>query len=282
MQILRKLKKILTNKKVVYGILILIAILFSFFIIRGCTRNPSLKKSVYLIARESPLQLELFGREKNIVAFVYDLIANIAEENHLHLQWVETNPGHLTEGLDNGTYDFILTSLRPSIINQERYDLSEMILSLGPVLIVREESEISSLKELGEKPIGIAYGQTINYNALRTPGLNIYNLNLHYYTTMNRALEDLTNDNIDGVIMPAIEAYAIVRGYYAGKLKVVTSPFIDEGLRIASFKNAGLEEIINLFNESINVMRKNGSYIKFIDKWNLVDPQSQYWHPAET
>lgn len=285
MKLLKKIKKLLQNKKrfkkYVYWLLLPLAILFLLFIVRACSHKPLILKTVYLIGRENILQIELLGRERNLIAFTNDLLAAIATENHLRFQWIETNPSNLLNGLDNGSYDFILTSIRPNIVNQERYDFSESIFDLGPVLIVREDSMISSLKDMQGLQIGISYGLSTNFNAVKTPGINIFEMSFIYYNNMNRALDDLTNGTISGVIMKAIPAYAITQGLYAGKLKVVTPPFNDEGLRIVSLKNSSGNHIITMINESINKMRQDGSYHALITKWNLINAQSQFSHPED-
>lgn len=265
-----------------YLILSILATLFIVLYLRGCSNVHISKKTSFLIGRETTLQVELLGREKNLFAFTEDLLAHIGADNKMRFQWVDTNPNYLLEGLDNESFDFILTSMRPNIINQERYEFSEPVFNLGPVLIVRQDSQVTSLKQMQSKPIGIAYGFATNFNALRTPGINVYDLALVYYNNINRALDDLKNDHIDGVIMRAMPAYAITKGLHAGRLKVVTPPFNDEGMRIVSLKSASHDEVINIINESINKMRQNGAYNAFIAKWGLIDPQSQYWQPQWT
>ena len=54
-----------------------------------------------------------------------------------------------------------------------------------------------------------------------------------------------------------------------------------KGLRIASLKNENFEDIIEIINESINNMRQDGTYKMLIEKWNLIDPQTQYWQHQE-
>lgn len=281
MQILDKIKKIIEKTKIppyIYWTVLPLLVLLLAFTIRGCSKTHTVRKTSYQIGREINPQVELLGREKNLMAFTNDLMAAIASENHLRFQWVETNSSHLLDGLDNGSYDFILTALRPSNVSEEHYNFSELLFDLGPVLIVRQDSPISSLKQIQTKPIGISYGFPTNFNALRVPGFNAYNMSFIYYNNMNRALDDLSNDHIDGVIMNAIPAYAVTQGLYANKLKVVTSPLNDEGLRIVSLKSSYLEVPLNAINESLDKMRQNGSYAALIHKWNLIDPQSQFWH----
>lgn len=286
MKILDKIKNLIPKKKFLkknlYWILPLAVILAILLIMRGCSHNPMLAgKKSFTIGRENDWQIELLGRERSLIGFTNDLMARIAEEHGLRFNWVETNPNNLVKGLENGTYDFILTIMRPNVINHEEFDFSELLFDLGPVLIVREDWQITTLKEMRSKPIGISYGFATNFNAVRTPGVNVYDLTLIYYNNMNRALEDLSNDKIDGVIMKAIPAYAITLGLYAGRLKVVTAPFNDEGLRIVSRKNSSFDHIIDLINKTVDKMRLDGAYKSLIEKWNLIDPQSQFWHPPE-
>lgn len=284
MDFLKKIKNLISKifKKKRYWLLSLLAILGLFLIVKGCTNGGMIgRKKTFTIGRDSIWQVQLLGREHNLTGFTNDLMAHIAEQNDLHFHWIETNPAHLINGLDNRTYDFILTTLRPDVINQEKYDFSELIFELGPVLIVRQEWQITSLKEMHSKPIGIPYGLSTHFNALREAGVNLYDLSLVYYNNMNRALEDLSHDQIDGVIMKAIPAYAVTQGLYAGRLKVVGPPFTDEGLRILSLKSSELEDIIDMINQSINKMREDGTYRALIDKWNLVDAQTHFWRPGE-
>jgi polar amino acid transport system substrate-binding protein len=283
MVILTKAKQYFLTKKglktYLYGGLVILAFLSLLLLVRGCAVKHMGHKGPFLIGRESELQIELLGREKSLVAFTNDLMAEIAHDNNLHFQWVETNPNYLISGLDNGRYDFILTSIRPNVVNEEKYDFSLPLFDLGPVLIVRAASQFTSLKELKSLPIGILYGMSTNFNAVREPGMNVYDLSFIYYNNINKALEDLQNDQIDGVIMTSIPAYAITEGLFAGKLKVVTPPLNDEGLRLVALKSSSLSDVIDTVNQSVNLMRQDGTYDKLIRKWHLIDPQTQYWHP---
>ena len=284
MPILNKIKVFFSNKnklgKYIPWLLLFLAALLLALLFRSCSSNNIKKKTLYSIGRETTLQIELLGRDRNLIAFTNDLLRTIGSENNIRFEWIETNPAHLLNGLENGSYDFILTVLHPNIIHEEHYDFSEPLFDLGPVLIVRNDSQATSLKEMEGQSIGIPYGFPFHFNALKAPA-NLYDISFIYYNNMNRALDDLIDDHIDGVIMKAIPAYAITKGLYAGKLKVATPPFDDEGLRIASLKNSSFDEIIALINSSIDKMRNDGTYSALIKKWNLIDPKVQFWHPEE-
>jgi ABC-type amino acid transport substrate-binding protein len=269
------------NKNYFFWLLPFLAALLLFLMVKGCSSHQKIRKTSYLVGREANYQVELLGRDRNFTGFTNDLLATIGRDNHIQFEWKETHSNRPLEGLDASDYDFVLTSIRPNIINQEHYDFSEPIFDLGPVLIVNQDSQITSLSEMQNLPIGISYGFPTNFNALRLPGLNNYEMEFVSYGNINRALDDLTSNHIDGVIMNAIPAYALTEGLYAGRLKVVSHPFNDEGFRIVSLKNPTFEEIITMINQSINKMRQDGTYHTLIKKWDLIDAQSEYWHPDE-
>jgi ABC-type amino acid transport substrate-binding protein len=280
MTTIKKIKKTLTQKYVLFGLLAFFVFIGG-LVLRGCSHAEHPHRSVYYIGRETPWQIELLGRERSLTAFTNDLLATIGAEHHIRFQWIETNPSDLLDGLDNESYDFILTAMLPNVINQKHYDFSALLFDLGPVLIVREDSPITSLKEMKGLPIGVPFGFATSFNPARVEGIGLSDLSLAYYNDMEKALEALINDQIDGVIMNVIPAYALAQGLYRGKLKIVTAPFNEEGLRLASLRNTGLEDIIKLVNESLKTMRSNGTYQSLIVKWNLIDPETQFWQPEK-
>lgn len=269
------------TKKFLWGLLTIALLVLLLYSVRSCSSGGA-KKKIFLIGRESSwYSVELGGKERNLTAFTNDLFSIIAEENKMKFEWYESTPSGLVHGLDIGDYDFILTSLRTTFINQQKYDFSDPIYQFGPVLLVRQDSTVTSLKELKGQTIGLHYGFSWANNAQNVPEINTYDLYFTTYTNMNHALDDLVNDKIDGVIMQAIPAFTLTQGLYAGKIKVVTPPFSDEGIRVVSLKRSKYENIIEEINESIKEMRSNGTYESLVAKWNLIDPSTHFWHPAK-
>lgn len=281
MAILKKITNLFSRKvllKYFFWSIPLFVILGIFLLIKGCSSSHGNHKPIYYIGRENVWQIELLGRERSFIAFTTELLATIGAEHHIRFEWIETNPTHILNGLDEGNYDFILSSMRPNSSNQQHYVFSELLFNLGPVLIVREDSQVTSLNQMKGQPVGVPYGFGVA-DVIKIPGVNLYDMALVYYNSINEALEGLINDHVDGVIMKAVPAYTFSKGLYAGKVKVVTAPLYDEGLRLIALKHSELEEVIKLINGSIEKMRKDGTYRALIAKWTLIDPQSQFWRP---
>lgn len=280
-----KLKNLISGssaKSIAKWVLIVLGVLLIVWGVRSCTSSEAPRKTLYRIGRDSSwYPMQLLGKEKNLVAFTNEIVANIASENHLRFEWVESNPNSLVNSLESGAYDFILSSMRPNIVNQEEFVFSELVYEFGPVLIVRQDSKVTSLGDMKGKTIGIPSGFSPIFNAVRIAGAHSYDLLVVTYSDMFQALNALSNDLIDGVIMPAIPAYSDTLGLHAGKLKVVTAPLTDEGIRFIAMRNAKLDEIIDIINAGLKTMRSNGTYNALIAKWDLIDPETGYWHPPK-
>ena len=257
--------------------LAIILILLLIWGIHSCTKTTKSKKELYTIARASTwYPLQLYGRERKLVAFTNDLFASIASENGLRFQWVEASPQSLVEGLESNTYDFIISSIRPNIVNEEHYSFSELLFAFGPVLVVKESSTATSLEQMNQRPTGIISGFSPVFNAIRIAGANTFDPLIITYDNASRAFDALVHGQIDGVIAPVMEAYTIVRGLYSGQLKVITQPLNDEGLRTICLSESELDDVINSINTSINKMKADGTYQQLIHKWDLIDPETDF------
>ncbi len=273
------LKKHFKRKSALLIVFLIIILIFS---LRSCSQGNGITKKEYTIGRDSSwYPLQLLGRERSLIAFTNDLMAIISRDIDLNFIWVETTPNELMEGLSVGNYDAVLTSYRPDITNLERYTFSDLIVKLGPVLVVRQDSAITSLKDLKGQSVGMGSSAFLIYNAIRESGANTYEINLVSYKNMNQALDALTNNQIDGVIMEALPAYTMVNGLYHGLVKIVSSSLTNDGLRLMTFKTPTNEAMIKEFNADLQKVKAKGTYAELINKWSLVDPEKQYWHPAD-
>lgn len=230
-------------------------------------------KNLYFVGRDPTFYpLQLGGKEKSFLAFTNDLFDAIATQEGIRIEWIDTSGPLLLSGLENGHYDAIVTTLRPNIVNEERYDFSELYFDLGPVLIVPKNSSLKAFKDMQGHTIGINSGLSLIFNAVRETGANIYSLTFVTYDTNNKALEAVSKGQIDAAIIPAVPAYSLIQSFYSGILKIVTPPLTDEGLRLVALNNPRSEHLIKLFDQAVKKLDQDGIYKKLIEKWNLVDP----------
>jgi polar amino acid transport system substrate-binding protein len=222
----------------------------------------------YKIARdETWYPLNFFGRGKNVLGFSDDLLLTIAKRKKIHIQLISAPPGDLLETLDANNAVGILSSLTPDSVLQESYLFSDPYYNLGAVLIVDINSPIKSLADMSGKYLGLPRGSTVLFSISDKPQMQVA-----AYDNIVTALDDITRNRIDGVILNQLNAYNFTTGYYKNKLKVVTSPLTSEGLRLITHRSPQYENLITLFNEGLAELKADGTYAELLKKWDLHNP----------
>lgn len=266
MGILSKLKGLRKKRWVRILTFLLLLGFLGTFAWRACNQV-EIRQKIFIIARSANLApLKFEGKEPNVLAFESDVITSVAQQKKLRVHLVTLNVTDLFTPLDQENYDAVIAAVDPNPLMRERYALSEPIFYGGPVLIVREESDVTSLQELQGRGIAIESGSPMIFK------LSQQNLLLVSYQNMISALEDLNRGVIEGVILEANLAYTYTKGFYKDKLKVATSPLTGLGLRLIARKDTSGEFLINQFNEGLKELQESGEYAKFIEKWELIEP----------
>ena len=101
------------------------------------------------------------------------------------------------------------------------------------------------------------------------------------YDSHLTAFDDLQIKKIEGVILPASAAYTFIKVFYAGRLKVASSPLREEGLRIVAEKSIANHYLIETFNKGLKEAMMDGSYDSLLIKWSLINPRKNAQEPAE-
>lgn len=246
--------------------LLLLILATLLLVMRSCDSSDNFwRKKLYRIARDTTwYPLDLLGKERNMLAFSNELLLAIAKGESLKIELLSTNSENLFSGLDNEFYDAILSPTGPNQRNYESYLFSKPLYLLGPVLVVKKGTDITSLKDLTGKTIGVPSGSSLVYN--RYPSIFITS-----YDNMLTALNDVEKNVIDGVILNGLTAYSYTSssGLYAGRLIVASPPLTDEGIRLISRNDEESKYLIDQFNEGLEKAKADGTYEDLITKWGL-------------
>jgi len=250
------------------GVLVIIVALF-WLLFRVAGGNAEDEKITYYIGRDSTwYPLDFRGKERNMVGFTNDMLQAIAEEEEFSVYMFEVGTNALYDGLELGEYDGILSHLTPNIVNRRVYGFSDPFYTTGPVLIVRRGSQATSLADMRGKVIGVEAGALQIYNISEPSDVAFIP-----YDTASLALEKLDDNEIDGVVLDALKAYAYTEGYYRGRLKVATSPLTDKGLRLVTMRDPKSLLLVSRFNEGLKKIKDKGIYGELIEKWGLTDTE---------
>ncbi len=250
--------------KILASLLLLSSLLW--FATPKCS-SPTPEKT-YLIALNSnwyPLQLAT--KERDMTTFCKVLFNLIAAKQGLHLRIMETKL-ELFRLLDSNACDGVISILSPPELTSKRYISSDAIYQLGIVLVVKKDSYLTSSQNIGDSHIGIIGSAQIL--------LQIAHLQSAIFTSYensSRALNDLDNRNIDGVIIDTLQASTFLHGLYAGKFKILSPPLVKEGIELYLHQNKESEPFLKLFNEGLRDLRKSGTYHELIEQWGLIDTE---------
>ena len=213
--------------------------------------------------------LDFQTRQSNIMGFSTELLQAVSLDEKISISLLQVNWDVLFEGLNKGKYQAILSSLQPFNFNSDLYSFSEVFLATGPVLVMPIGSTQKSLKELQGKAIAALQGTPEVLLLEKYPGISIST-----YDDIPVALNDLVAGKVQGALLPVLPTSAYVRDLYQRRLKIVTAPLTDEGLRLITFKDKA-PKLIKAFDKTLNHMKKNGDYEKQLVKWQLAYPTSK-------
>lgn len=260
------------RKKKIYLSLIIGAIFLfavSWLVFRIASKVPVEEDRLYIIGRDSTwYPIDLRGKEKNMVGFSNDLVRAIGEEQGFRPRIIEVGPNALFDGLDLKRYDAVLSSFTPTVMNRRFYGFSDPFYLVGPVLVVPVESEAKSLEDMAGKIIGIERRALQVFNIPKPRDVVIIP-----YDTAAIALEYLDEQVVDGVIVNALMAHVNTEGFYAGRLKVATSPFTNKGLRLITRNEPKSLLLISRFNKGLEKIKTNGRYDQLIQSWGLINTE---------
>ena len=264
--------KVINSKKHIFILMSAVFALAAFWsTFPSCSSNSFAESKIYHIGRDSSwYPLDLRGKEISLVGFANDLLDIISQEQGFRVHTFEVGPSALFDGLDAGNYDGVLSSLTPNFMNQEKYAFSDPFYLVGPVLIVPVSSQAHSLKDMEGRIIGIESGSLQVFNIPEPP-----NVVMVPYNTASEALENLDKNVIDGVILDALRAYVSTEGFYAGRLKVVSSPLTNKGLRLITRKDPEHLNLISRFNEGLKAIKNQGTYAELVKKWGLINTEPE-------
>lgn len=269
---LKQLWKLINRSwTIFFGALALFSIIvFSIFYFGFKTaNNEDYKYKTFRVARDPDLSpINLMGKEKNLSAFINELFFKVAHDANLKVTMSNISYTRLLDSLSKNSVDAILSTMAPTASTRPRFLFSMPLFEMGPVLVAEVSANFQSLEDLRGKNVGIRRGDSLLIDNLSQGILFVQ------YDSYLEALEDLETKKIEAVLMQATTAYTYTKVFYPGKLKVITRPLREEGLRIVATKSVSNHYFIETFNKGLNAAYEDGSYDALLIKWGLINPRT--------
>ncbi|MBI5272991.1 MAG: transporter substrate-binding domain-containing protein [Chlamydiia bacterium] len=195
--------------------------------------------------------------------FMEELLLEIAKDSGLEFERIPANWDSVTAGLEGRQYEAILSSLPLYDFNQARYDFSNTVLTLGPVLAVLQQSADVNLGQMQGRRVGVVLGDPAEVMLQRQEGVLA-----REYSSIPSLLTAVVDREIDAALLSRLPAVRYVNDLFAGKLKIATLPLDESGIRLVVLKGKN-PRLIGQFNKSFEYLKKKNKLQKLMQKWQL-------------
>ncbi len=231
-------------------------------ILCACTSSPP----TYTISVDpSFYSIDAQGKEKNILAFLSDLTAEIAQRSAIALQLQSVNWNTLYEGLEKKQYAAVISGMPRYNFTAELYSFSDIFLETGPVLVTKKSTPYKSLSKLSGQEVGIISDSNGAEILASYPKIITRN-----YDSLAKMLSDLESSVLQGAIVDLIPAIGYTKDLYSNTLQIASEPLSSEGLRLITLKNSE-KHLMQIFSKEMKQLQKEGYIEHLLRKWGLAN-----------
>ncbi len=243
------------------------------FIFILCTNLSYCSEFRWAADTESGAPNVFYDEDHNLCGFEKEIIEEICKTINRTSIFCQNDWDWLIPGLNRGLYDVIIDGLSREESSTQSITFSIPYYACSLSLVVKDEvQDIRSISDCQNKRIGTLRSSKASNILSTLPGVKIAD-----YPTEYAAFADLKNNRVDAVLIdyPA----ALYCGLTLGGLKIVTN--IDE-IQYSIAISQHSPELINLINQAILEIIKNGHLQAIITRWNLDNATFQkYIHGAQ-
>lgn len=202
---------------------------------------------------------ESIGDSGERVGFDIDLLHAIAEKMGVKVRWVTMDFAAIVTAVQSGQVDMGMSGFSISPERAEQVSFSIPYIASGQVIVVRNDSDITSVEDLKGKKIAVQLGTTGEQQADKIEGAEVVKPESY-----NIAFMMLNNKAADAVIADLSVADEFVK---RGTFKRAGEPLSFEEFAMISRK--GNETLLDALNQAFEEVKKDGTYATIVKKWNL-------------
>ena len=220
-------------------------------------------KAKYTIASDSSFAPFVFQDSNNKYTGIdMDLIKAIAKDQGFTIEI--TNPGFdaALNAVQSGQADGMIAGMSVTAARKETFDFSEPYYTANAILATKETSTITSYKDLKGKTVGVKNG-TASQTFL-TKNQSKYDYKIKTFSDASSMYDSLNSGSMDAVMddEPVVK-YSISQGQKL-KTPIKGTPIGDTAFAVKKGSNP---ELIQMFNNGLANIKKNGQYQKILDKY---------------
>lgn len=198
-----------------------------------------------------------------VIGFDIDLLREIGKLKGFEIEVKDISFDSLIAALKSGNIDLIAAGMTITEARKEVVDFSLPYYSANQSVIVQNDSGDNLTVLFGDNNIGVQTGTTgdlwVTEN-LKDKG--ILTGEVKHYDTFVYVINDLVNGNLNGVVLdtPVAQRYSEIK-----PVNIIAEIITGEDYGIAVDK--GNTNLLNMINEGIEEIIKNGTMDQLIDKY---------------
>jgi polar amino acid transport system substrate-binding protein len=209
--------------------------------------------------------------------FDVDVAGEVAKRMGLELEFVTPSWDVLTAGNWNGRWDVSVGSMTPLKERQQVLDFTPAYYFVPAVVVIRNDSDITSFDQLAGKSVGSCQPCTYSFYLDRTLDIPGYpatfvlppmdQMTYTGYDTDSTAIENLKVGRLDAVLTSMSVAQGAIDA--GDPFKILGDPVFYEPDSIAVDKNASADPttLVAKLTELVNQMHSDGTLTAFSNQW---------------
>jgi len=204
-----------------------------------------------------------FAKNGEPVGFDIDLMNEIAERANLQVEYQNVTFDGIIPGLGNRLYDAAISAMTITPQREKKVDFSDPYFNADQSLMVRNDSDIKSVDDIGDGTVGVQLGTTGELKAKELKKQGTITGEIRTFDTIPEAFTALENGQIQAVINDfPVSAYEAKTG--GDSLEVVQTIPTGEQYGIA-FPTGS--DLVGPVNKALEDIKKDGTYARIYEKW---------------
>ena len=202
------------------------------------------------------------GENGEIIGFDIDLAKEVARRWGVEVEFKSCEWDGIIFDLNSGLIDMAWNGMSITEERKRQASFSEPYFTDGQLIFSKKEAKVNKISELEGKVIGLQLGSSADY-AVQKRDIFSKIKEVKKYATNVEALMDLEAGRTDAVVVDTVAGK-----YYNSKR--ATLVYSEESLTKEYYGVAMRKkdkELVNKLNETLNEMRKDGTFTKISEKW---------------
>jgi ABC-type amino acid transport substrate-binding protein len=199
--------------------------------------------------------------------FDIELMNEIGKRAGFEVEYKNVRFDSILRGLDAGLFDAAISAMTITKQREAQIDFSDPYFDADQALLVASGSDVQSVDDLAEAPVGVQAGSTGQIKAEELlDGEQIGEMKP--YRTIGGAFTALEKGEVEGVIYDLSAAHKKIEK--RGEIKFVESISTGEQYGIAFPKDSPLVDPVN---QALLEIKEDGTYEKLYEKWIGMPPE---------